>query len=715
MTDTQTILFGSDLTSGIVAVEAEESEVILYIRRNGKFREARRPFSPWLLVTRAEDVPAGAVCTELHGEGYRFKAIFSAWSEFAEARNILRTKNTDHLAYLSPEKQFLVSTGMTLFKGLAFDDIHRMQIDIETAGLSFEPESNRILLIAVSDNFGFETILEGGEYDMLSRLVAIVRERNPDVIEGHNIFGFDLPFLAARARKVGVRLRFGRDGSEMRFGHERGCTIGANSRPFIPAYIHGRHVIDTLYAVQRFDSVKGQLERYGLKECAQVFGLSEPDRIYIPGDKIATLWENDPETVKIYAAHDVRETRKLAALVCPAEFYLAQMTPDVFQSTAISGTGEKINSILVREYLRQKYAIPYSQKPRAVPGGYTELRDAGLIRRVVKCDVESLYPSLMLSRGIKPASDALDVFLPALGELTQRRMDAKSKSKSEADSAYWDGLQNSFKILINSFYGYLGAPFSFNDYDAAEQVTVSGQEIVKQIADSIERNGGRVIEIDTDGVYFQPPAGVTNDESEEALVELIGRDLPDGIRLAHDGRYAAMLSLKVKNYVLIGYDGKKIFRGTSVRSRADEPFGREFISRAVDLLLDDDRTAVSKLYLDFAAKIRNGQLPVEQFARRERVTPKTFSSTQKKRMAAVAKGVNIGDYIVVYEKSNGDLGLIQEYGNDENRDHLLGKLYKFAARLKQAFGSDFGALFPKPGVDYIRQAEEAGQQRFEIF
>src|SRR5205814_1642842 len=141
----------------------------------------------------------------------------------------------------------------------------------------------------------------------------------------------------------------------------------------------------------------------------------------------------------------------------------------------------KINSLLIREYLRQGHGIPQPQPPTACPGGYTEIRETGVIRRVVKADVESLYPSLMLAYGIHPASDTLGVFLPMLSELTNRRLDAKAKFRASTgtERAYWDGLQASFKILINSFYGYLGAPFSFNDFQAATRVTTTGQEIIK--------------------------------------------------------------------------------------------------------------------------------------------------------------------------------------------------------------------------------------------
>ena len=39
---------------------------------------------------------------------------------------------------------------------------------------------------------------------MLEELVAIIRQRDPDVIEGHNLFRFGLDYLQARARRHGV-------------------------------------------------------------------------------------------------------------------------------------------------------------------------------------------------------------------------------------------------------------------------------------------------------------------------------------------------------------------------------------------------------------------------------------------------------------------------------------------------------------------------------
>lgn len=700
------VLFGKDPTPHIIAVEAVNDHIRLFIRENGTLRTQEERFRPWLLSDMQITLP-GVEWQELKGElpGRRMLKYLARCNDreaFDNLRRALRDEHREVLAYGSLPRQYLMLTGKTLFKGMTFEDLHRMQLDIETSTLAPDQDGARILMIALSDTRGNEELLEGDEKRMLEQLVERIQQLDPDVIEGHNMFGFDLPYLAARAKALGIPLRLGRDGSELRFGSPRQCIIGANSRTFTPAYVHGRHLIDTYLTVQRFDIGRGDLEGYGLKEAAQQLGIAAPDRIYLEREQIPELWRTDPDTVRRYCLQDVHETRRLADLTLPTEFYQCQMLPDTLQNLATIGTGEKANLLFIRAYLAEGYAIPTQQEAREYPGGYTEVRRIGLIPRIVKADVESLYPSIMLRYRIKPSADHLDVFLPTLERLRQLRLDAKSRAKKAqgAEAAYWDGLQGSFKILINSYYGYLGAPFNFNDYDAAEAVTLKGQELVKQIAAEIERLGGSVVEIDTDGVYFQPPEHIQTEEEEIAFVEQVGKILPEGIRLAYDGRYKAMLSVKTKNYVLLGYDGKLTFKGASLRSRADEKFGREFLNNAIRWLLEGKPEKVAEEYRRLARAILNGELEIEQLCRRERITDK--SKQPHHPLYELAKRFQIGDYIMVYRKQDGSLGLLEEYADDEDREHYVEKLYKFAMRLEPLF-PNFEELFPKPQA--IIQAE----------
>jgi DNA polymerase elongation subunit (family B) len=717
-------LFGFDETPGVVAVEVSECEATLVRACPGASEDDRweervletRPFRPWLLAGQEVQPESGgqalrsAQWTRLEGSGLVWLVEFPNWICFLEGREQLRAEGSPHHAYGHPVKQFLIRSGITLFKEMDFGGVRRLQFDLETTTLRPADEGSRILLLVAGDNRGGEWVFSGDdERRILLDFLEVVKKTDPDVIEGHNVFGFDLQYLHARAQALRVSLALGRNGSTLVFGRERNCPIGGISRPFKPAHAWGRHFLDTLLAVQRFDVGRGELASHGLKEVAVHYGIAAAERVYLDRAELAQTWKEDPERVRRYALQDVEETRRLAELVLPTEFYQSQMVPESFQNVATGGSGEKINSLLIREYLRQGHGIPQTQPPMACPGGYTEIRRTGILKRVVKADAESLYPSIMLRDGICPSGDTLGVFLPMLRELTTRRLDAKAKARAGGpEGAYWDGLQSSFKILINSFYGYLGAAFNFNDYRAATEVTRRGQELVKAVAEELERTGSQVIEIDTDGVYFVPPPEVLTEAAEREYVERVGKVMPEGIRLAYDGRYAAMVSLKIKNYVLVDYEGKKTVKGASLRSRADEAFGREFLARAMDRLIAGDVDGLAADYADLSARISEGRLPIEAFARRERVTEKTFRSEAKKRSREVARDLQVGDSIVVYQRADGSLGLASEYARDEDRWYYLEKLHRFAERLQEAMGEEFTRIIPRPNKKRL-VAEQAGQ------
>src|SRR5256714_7605572 len=112
-----------------------------------------------------------------------------------------------------------------------------------------------------------------------------------------------------------------------------------------------------------------------------------------------------------------------------------------------------------------------------------------------------------------PASDRLQIFRHLLTDLRTFRLETKAAMRAEKDPAkqrHFHALQNTFKILLNSFYGYLGfAQGHFADFDAAARVTQIGRDLLKKMIDWLNAQGAKVIEVDTDGIYFVPPSCVT--------------------------------------------------------------------------------------------------------------------------------------------------------------------------------------------------------------
>lgn len=721
-----TLLYGQDATARIVAVErAGQEHVRVYLRAiDDHVMEERQPFQPWVIVTD-DGLPAlGKAVAEidlLQGElPLRHLVRFGRWSDLLDAVEQLRQRQLPYQTFNNPIDQYLTISGRTLFKEMVFDDLLRLQLDIETEGLDAAADRGAILLITLSSNRGHREILDArqrGEPAALQALTERIRAIDPDVIEGHNLFNFDLPFLLERARRHRVSLDWGRDGSSPRpIGTQR-VKVGPRSIPFQAAAIYGRHIIDTYHQIQRYDA-SGELESYGLKESIEALGLTRAGRVFIPGDRIAETFATDRERVYAYAFDDVDDVALLSSLTVPTEFYQSQILPRGLQSVAVGGPGEKINYLLTRVYLTLGHSLPLPEPPMPYPGGYTEVRRVGLFHGVTKCDVESLYPAIMLSDRIGPKTDQLGVYLRLLDVLTSRRLEAKRRARETtgAEQARWQGLQLSFKVLINSFYGYLGYGRAlFNDFEAARSVTLRGQEIITGVVSSLERAGAETIEIDTDGVYFHPPDRVESIEGEERFVAEIAETLPRGISLAHDGSYAGMISLKTKNYALVSHEGRVILKGSSLRSRREEPIFRRFLREAARCFIAASPEAVRALYLDTAARLMERGLPPRDICRWETITDKTYTSEANRRIAEAAEGERVGERVSVYQREDGTLGRLEAYAGDEDIDYLLRRLRDMAERFRPLFKDEldfsyhFPALTRQTDLEMIRAAQPVQQ------
>jgi len=385
--------------------------------------------------------------------------------------------------------------------------------------------------------------------------------------------------------------------------------------------ITGRHIVDTWILVQHYDVGARDLESYGLKEVARHFGLASPDRTYLPPQDIPRIFKEDPERLMAYALDDVRETLGVGRVLSQSYFVQAQMFPLDYQGVILKGNATKIDALLLREHLHRRRAVPAPSAGAPVAGGYTAVFYQGVAHRVLHVDVASLYPSLMLTFGIFPAKDALGILPLLLRDLREFRLAAKTLAReapTEEERAYAGGLQQTFKILINSFYGYLGFSMGhWNDFDAANRVTAEGRKLIRQVVDALKERGATVVEIDTDGIYFVAPPGVADPSGEEALVADLSRGLPPGISLELDGRYPAMFSYKMKNYVLLDGRGRLTIKGSALRSRGIERFQRTWMEEMFRLLLTGRRAEIPGLvqrYLDdFAAH----RMPVKQFMKTE--------------------------------------------------------------------------------------------------
>jgi len=695
-------------------------------RQAGCLVRTELPFHPFLLLTDPAllaGFKGDAELTPLAGpEGYRWLAVLPSWTLGERARDHCRkvsgrtpgAPDAPYRFFADPTHQYLLWTGKTSFRGMIFGELSRMALDIEVLtapGFEFPNaarESDRIIAIALADSSGWSRVLSGAalaEAELLAECGRLLRERDPDVIEGHNVFRFDLEYLEARARRHGVVLAWGRDGSALS-GHPSRMHVAERTIAYRRYRVVGRHIVDTWILSQLYDVAARDLPSYGLKDVARHFGVAAPDRTYLSPDDIPRVFREEPARLMAYARDDVLETLALSAILSPPYFVQAQALPFDYESVVLRGNATKIDALLLREYLHRRQAVPRACPEQSVAGGYTAMFQRGVARDVLHVDVTSLYPSLMLAQGIAPGSDRLGVFPTLLRDLREFRVSAKRLAReapAQADRLLLTALQQTFKILINSFYGYLGASFAhWNDYGAANRVTAEGRRLVTALVERLRALGATVIEVDTDGIYFTAPGSPTlsgeagASAGAEALLVELSAVLPEGIQLELAGRYAAMLSYRMKNYVLLDEAGKLLIKGSSLRSRGLELFQRQWMEQMFRLLLTGRRAEIPALLGRWEEDFTARRVTVQQFMKTETLQESPASYQEKvaarKRNASApyelalrsSRPYQAGDQLSYYVTGSGPRVKVNEAARlasswdaghpDENSAYYLAKL-----------------------------------------
>jgi len=206
------------------------------------------------------------------------------------------------------ESQWLMQRRTRLYADLPFAALRRCQLDIETGAAepgAFSDAKNpndRVLAIGLQCGERRELLQLGeesdaGEKKLLTDFNDRLRELDPDVIEGHNIFKFDLDYLRQRSRRYKLACAWGRFGQTASFRNSR-MKVAERWIDFTRCDMPGRAVIDTYLLVQAYDVTAREMTAYGLKDAAIYFGITPEDgagRTYIDGAEIQQAYRERRE------------------------------------------------------------------------------------------------------------------------------------------------------------------------------------------------------------------------------------------------------------------------------------------------------------------------------------------------------------------------------------------------------------------------------------
>lgn len=485
------LIYGKNPLTRIVSVEPNGDDLIVFREEaDGTIQEVVLPATYWLLTNRS----ISSKETKLEGnQFFRYFHELPSLEAKQEVKKKLYQKRADFYSVNDEKDSNMLINGMTHYKGMQLQDVSVLSWDIESDGL-VKTKDSEIYIITNTFRKNNEVIRKAFYLDefksqgaMLETWCAWVREMNPSLMIGHNIFGYDFGYLAHVSKLHNVQLNLGRDGSVLRFKNyeSKFRKDGSQDYEFFDAYVYGREVVDTMFLAIKYDTARNFIS-YGLKPIIKQLGKEKPGRTFIDAGSMKQIYNNrhkDPEMwakAKLYAIEDSDDALTLFDLMAPSFFYFAQSVSMPFQNIINKATGSQINNMMVRSYLQDGHSVAQASEAEKFEGAIS-FGVPGIYKNTFKQDVASLYPSIMRQYGIYDSKkDPKGNFKELVETFTLERLKNKKLAKDTGDK-YYNDLQEGQKIAINSMYGFMGSQgLNYNSPVNAALVTKYGREILEK-------------------------------------------------------------------------------------------------------------------------------------------------------------------------------------------------------------------------------------------
>jgi DNA polymerase, archaea type len=729
------LLYGYNTEERIVAVHQLNDQTIrLYKRVEGKVLHEDVEFFPFFFLSDEiliKDFPKKFWLKELAGGNfYRYIAAFTRWSEMWEAVHfILHEYNKNHSPRVSSYqemkeilfradavRQFLLQSGITLFKGMKFEELVRLHIDVQFAPAGMKEQRRKIseekiltITLAASDGgeYTFSTRRQK-ERTVMEECIQRINTIDPDVIEGYDLFGTILPALGRACERSQLSLSIGRDGSDMRTPTGFG-VVSSGENEWFSFDVFGRHLVDLLTLAEVEIDTKRIEQSFTLTSLAKHFGIPIGPEKFIPQQLILEEWDRQPENIINQSLRKIRIVRELYDHLSPPLFYLAQMCPFNYRMLTQLSASSRIESLILREYVRLRHSVPKANENSRSMTIPSEVFHTGVFSDIMYLELSGIHSSILIHQKIKPKTDEENIFLPLLTHLSVLQRDLHKQMDSEVPrSEEFSQQLKALKRLIDSFHLYIGSARGlYNDPEQAEVVMNASLEILKEIQRQIELFNATILQSDGDGFFLLSPNNIIGDVNQKKFVERLSQTLPEGITLNFSHRYKHMFSYRKNNYALVDQNDNVFIKGNSLISRGMERFLRVFVHHVIECLLTNDIERMHRTYTAAYAQIIHHKWTPGDFCRTDivRMDTEKYQSgihtgqvTASPAMEAVLRSslfIKANSKISYYFTGN-DAGiplsrssrLIDEWDPhhpDENTVYYLSRLQEAAGKFREFF------------------------------
>ncbi|MEZ5936157.1 MAG: DNA polymerase II [Alphaproteobacteria bacterium] len=412
-----------------------------------------------------------------------------------------------------------------------------LSIDIETEGLTgalysiaaASPDEAVVFVAASSRPVPADLPIDWcpDERVLLERFFTWLRSKNPDLLLGWNIAGFDLDFLERKCTELGLPFAIGR-------GEDRATILQPDtSRGMVVARLPGRVALDGIELLRagfwsfesfELDAVANQLLGRGK-------AIKRPDQRLA---EIRRMYREDPVALAAYNLEDCRLVLDIFAKANLLAFARERAAATGLAMDRYGGSVAAVDHLYLPRLHRAGYVAPDAddvETGAGSPGGYVIDSRPGLYDNVLLLDFKSLYPSIIRTFRIDPLAlvDLGDDPVPGfegasfsreraiLPDLVAELWAVRDRAKADGHAA----LSQAVKILMNSLYGVLGAyGCRFFDSRLTSSITRRGHEIIQKSRDVIEGKGHQVIYGDTDSLFILPRS-----QGDEAEIGALGARL----------------------------------------------------------------------------------------------------------------------------------------------------------------------------------------------
>lgn len=603
-----------------------------------------------------------------------------------------------------------------------------LSFDIETNGKASEiyaislamGDFNKVLLSSKEKIAGFECF--DSEQKLLLAFQNEIIKQDPDIITGWNVIDFDLIVLQKRFKHYGMPFVIGRDNKECRIKLEKGFF--RSSTVDIP----GRVVLDALNMIQ---SSFIKLPDYKLETAATKF-LGEGKLVEFKGDKrkiIEGMYKNNKKLLAEYCLKDsvlVLEILKKSRVL---ELAVLRSSLTGMPLDRVSASVASLDSLYLREAHKRGMVLPsgsYQEKPEPIKGGYVMDSVPGIYSYLIVLDFKSLYPSIIRTFNIDPASYVSSCkgknlvkapngacfrneegILPQIIEQLWKQRDIAKKNNDELTSY-------AVKILMNSFFGVLASPSCrFFSMEVANAITHSGQHIIKMTSAKVKEMGYEVIYSDTDSVFIvtnaksQKEAEEIGDMLQKSINSFYVKHIKDKhnrdskLELEFKKCYSKFLMPKLRNSEV---GAKKRYAGMVAGNDKLEIVGMEAIRGDwTDLAKDFQKellTAVfngkdpSRIVIDYVKDLREGKLDKKLVYKKSiRKELKDYTATSPPHVKAARLLDNLESSIIEYVITTNGPEPIQKIKHPIDYQHYLDKQLKpIADAILIFFKLDFNSI-----------------------